>query len=94
MSRDALPVSIRGRMRQRPNAVEVRGHRRLGAGAAGDVAERAGIELLLGRALPVVRRDRPLGRLLGDVDRVLDQGAAEAHRSILDGVRQLDAFRA
>ena len=35
------------------NALEVRAHRLLGARAARDVAERAGVELLLGRPLPV-----------------------------------------
>ena len=86
MSRAALPVSIRGRIRQPLERVEVRAHRRLGPGAARDVAEGAGVELLLGGALPVVRGDRPLGRLLRDVDRVLDQRAREAHRAILRAV--------
>src|SRR5206468_3688478 len=62
---------------------QVRLHRLLGARAAGDVAEGTAVEFLLRGALPVRRGDRPLGRLLRDVDRVLDQRPAEAHRAIL-----------
>ena len=68
---------------------EVRAERRLAARTAGDVAESAGIELLLGRPLPVLRPDRPLGRLLGDVDRVLDARTREAHPAILNRPQML-----
>ena len=63
--------------------VEVRAHRRLGPRATGDIAERPGVELLLRRPFPVVRRDRPCRRLLRDVDRVLDQRSRKAHGPIL-----------
>ena len=56
----------------------VRADRRLPARTAGDVAERAGIELLLGQRLPLLGRHRPL-RLAGDVDGVLDASAVERH---------------
>src|SRR5206468_4269818 len=59
--------------------LEVRAHRRFAARAARDVAERVRVERLPGRALPVLRRDRPLRRLLRDVDRVLDHGARKTH---------------
>ena len=59
----------------------VRAHRQLGARAAGDVAERARVDRLLGAALPLLRRDRPVGA--ADVDRVLDARAVEAHSATL-----------
>ena len=83
MSRFALPVKHARPDAPASNAREVRAHGRFAAGAARDVAERAGVELLLGGALPVLRADGPLGRLLRDVDRVLDARSGEAHTPIL-----------
>src|SRR5207249_7922824 len=63
--------------------LEVRAHRRLAAGAAGDVAERPGLEDFLRLRLPVVRPDRP-GGLARNVDRVLDGRAVDpGHDAIL-----------
>ncbi len=55
-------------------------HRRLRAGPARDVVERAGLQGLGCARLPLLRRDRPRG-LAGNVDRVLYLAAFEVHAS-------------